>query len=1033
MTATIDIAVNISRGLWGSLLFVVLPTAMLMGQSGDMDMNVTKFTKENGLPHSSVTGLAYDTTGTLWIGTKGGLCTFDGDGFAIKNLNVKRNSIKNICSDKDGMLWILTTVFAPNPDSIPSLYIYNPYIERLLTSEELKKYTHFDELQYGALIMSKGFDEIISIVNENGQAYFLREKVLIKTPTIGSTGSIIGLRSNRIDISYWDPKRNKKIILNYDLDTIAVLEEGELRDGNYSMMIWTGILGSKYIQIPDTIHPRSTFEVDFSPEKTGFPFSNLRFDKLVCGVKNNLMTYDLRTREVHNHTDEIRTDYPTFDLLAILQQDRQSFWVASYDGLYFISESPNHFRSFLTNQNLQTRNLLEVGQDSLLVATTIGAHLLDLKSNTSIFFRLDNKGIFGLSQVDKDNYLVGLDGFQLYLLNIEKNQSEQIYSQTGLASYKAVSIKDIIYVGTNKGVKILTSEHKMEDLPFGPELPTVSDLIVLSDTSFYALTNSGLYKIDLGIKEVKSLPSLEDYKIKCIHVDNVDTTKLWLGTQYHGIIQYSLMEGILGTISTENGLSNDAVHGIYADSLDRLWVSTDEGINVLPRNRKEIIQIKKTSGFATDEFNSYSSTQMSDGKIAFGSINGVTAFDPNTFVFPQSGGTILLDKLVGVKNNMEITANIENEKAIIVSKSLRDIRLHLKNEISSSGRTYYKYLMPGIKNDWSYLTANMIALPDLDYGNHQIMLSKTNNLTSWSSPEVVQLIVKRPFYLTSPFWGLLAVGLFLLTLLYLNQVRKRAFKRELIIKQKVDQQTIELADTNRKLKESILLTDNLFRIIGHDLRSPLLALQNISKSYSYLVAKDDHEGVSKLGNSIEKSTSGLLDVVNRLLDWSNSIKTRKTIIQPCLVGSVVEQVLVDLRTPIENKQLLVEKELRGDMRISSERESLVILLRNLLLNAVKYSYDGGRINLSVSRDQRDLTITIIDHGIGMSTSKIQQLNSESYQQDNINTKNLNSVQGLGIGLQICKHIVTRLNATMQIEQNLPKGTKVTVTLPQRMN
>jgi len=147
-----------------------------------------------------------------------------------------------------------------------------------------------------------------------------------------------------------------------------------------------------------------------------------------------------------------------------------------------------------------------------------------------------------------------------------------------------------------------------------------------------------------------------------------------------------------------------------------------------------------------------------------------------------------------------------------------------------------------------------------------------------------------------------------------------------------------------------------------------LALQNISKSYSYLVAKDDHEGVSKLGNSIEKSTSGLLDVVNRLLDWSNSIKTRKTIIQPCLVGSVVEQVLVDLRTPIENKQLLVEKELRGDMRISSERESLV-----------------------------------------------------------------NSVQGLGIGLQICKHIVTRLNATMQIEQNLPKGTKVTVTLPQRMN
>gem|GEM_PF-5731922 len=212
-----------------------------------------------------------------------------------------------------------------------------------------------------------------------------------------------------------------------------------------------------------------------------------------------------------------------------------------------------------------------------------------------------------------------------------------------------------------------------------------------------------------------------------------------------------------------------------------------------------------------------------------------------------------------------------------------------------------------------------------------------------------------------------------------------------------------------------------------------MALQNISKSYSYLVAKDDHEGVSKLGNSIEKSTSGLLDVVNRLLDWSNSIKTRKTIIQPCLVGSVVEQVLVDLRTPIENKQLLVEKELRGDMRIASERESLVILLRNLLLNAVKYSYDGGRINLSVSRDQRDLTITIIDHGIGMSTSKIQQLNSESYQQDNINTKDFNSVQGLGIGLQICKHIVTRLNATMQIEQNLPKGTKVTVTLPQRMN
>ena len=104
---------------------------------------------------------------------------------------------------------------------------------------------------------------------------------------------------------------------------------------------------------------------------------------------------------------------------------------------------------------------------------------------------------------------------------------------------------------------------------------------------------------------------------------------------------------------------------------------------------------------------------------------------------------------------------------------------------------------------------------------------------------------------------------------------------------------------------------------------------------------------------------------------------------------------------------------------------MVLVLRNLIENAVKYSNDGGMIDVRAEVDGDKLMIHVMDTGIGIAKKDLEQIFERFYRVD----KSRGRVTGTGLGLSIVKSIVEAHGGSVQVESNLGKGSTFTIALP----
>jgi signal transduction histidine kinase len=108
----------------------------------------------------------------------------------------------------------------------------------------------------------------------------------------------------------------------------------------------------------------------------------------------------------------------------------------------------------------------------------------------------------------------------------------------------------------------------------------------------------------------------------------------------------------------------------------------------------------------------------------------------------------------------------------------------------------------------------------------------------------------------------------------------------------------------------------------------------------------------------------------------------------------------------------------------TDKKLLKNILINLISNAVKFSPEDGQINIEAKCQQGVLSIKVIDVGIGISREDQQHLFTSFFR-----GKNVTNIQGTGLGLHIVKRYADLLQANVQLESELGKGTKVTVAIP----
>ncbi|WP_394776424.1 tetratricopeptide repeat protein [Flavobacterium sp.] len=249
--------------------------------------------------------------------------------------------------------------------------------------------------------------------------------------------------------------------------------------------------------------------------------------------------------------------------------------------------------------------------------------------------------------------------------------------------------------------------------------------------------------------------------------------------------------------------------------------------------------------------------------------------------------------------------------------------------------------------------------------------------------------------------------------------------------QKVKNTKIIVLQKN-KLDELNATKDQLFSIVSHDLRSSVNALKTSNAKLSATLETKNYDELNQL--IIQNSTiaNGAYSLLDNLLHWA-MLQTKQLYFHKESVHlySVVQQIEYNYKPLLLDKSITFENSVSKNIFIFVDLDSLKIILRNLLDNAIKFSNENGSINFYTQETNPDFCELIInDNGIGMNKNTIKELLQEG---EILAKKNNSEIIGTGLGMQLCKQMIRKNSGTIAIESELNKGTKMILTFPKTRN
>jgi len=224
--------------------------------------------------------------------------------------------------------------------------------------------------------------------------------------------------------------------------------------------------------------------------------------------------------------------------------------------------------------------------------------------------------------------------------------------------------------------------------------------------------------------------------------------------------------------------------------------------------------------------------------------------------------------------------------------------------------------------------------------------------------------------------------------------------------------------------------DKLFSIVSHDLRSSVNAIRTSNKKVTHSLETKDLEELNRLLEQNSAVVNGAYGLLDNLLHWA-LLQTKQSYfeITSMRLSAIVEQVAHNYRPLMEQKNVVFENRVLKSDIVEVDQESLKIVLRNLLDNAIKFSKQNGSIQVYTEQNSPMYCDLIVeDSGIGMDENTRTELMKSSKL---LSKKKSENVLGTGLGLHLVKSMVVKNHGRFTIESQLGKGTKMIISLPKK--
>jgi signal transduction histidine kinase len=215
--------------------------------------------------------------------------------------------------------------------------------------------------------------------------------------------------------------------------------------------------------------------------------------------------------------------------------------------------------------------------------------------------------------------------------------------------------------------------------------------------------------------------------------------------------------------------------------------------------------------------------------------------------------------------------------------------------------------------------------------------------------------------------------------------------------------------------------------VSHELKTPLSMIRMFAETLELGRARSSEEA-QQYYQIINRESRRLTRLINNILDFSRIEAGRRQYqLAETDVAEVVTEAMQSYEHQIASAGFEVKTEIQRDLPPAMvDREAMEQAVLNLLDNAVRYSNQVKRVDVSVSARGGEIAIEVADHGIGIPRSEHQRVFEKFYR---VSTGLVHDTKGSGLGLAIVKHIVEAHCGRVTIESEQGKGSRFTILLP----
>ncbi len=647
-------------------------------------------------------------------------------------------------------------------------------------------------------------------------------------------------------------------------------------------------------------------------------------------------------------------DFENVFIYQLFPDSFGNFWLCTSHGVLQLKIEKNRFKQYFTNRQ---QSVQPNSQARGIFADENGSVVANIWKHT--FMQLDGEMQWVTDYeikyaVIKHHAALYCGGYNLFEYDEKRNTISKYPGGQGSEIWSMFSLNDsLILLGRTNGFSLFNSNtHKFDSLSAAnkntPEAKFVYRFFKSSDDSLWAVAANGLYKIVNGQWSMVNSSSSFINGLSLLDAYADANGIFWLATNGEGLYRWDRKNNSFRQFNITSGFPSDVLYRLEPDDYGNLWISSDYGLIRFNTKTFSVNTYTTSDGISHNEFNRTSSFRAKDGRLFFGGLDGVNAFNPkdfttdsNTFNVPLR--IISFNQFVGSRSELaNKTTELLNDSQITLAPNDQFFTLEFQLlDFAKDEVPRYAYQIEGVDKNWNYISENSIRISGLPYGKFTLHIKAQNREGAWSKSELnIPLIVLKPFYLKWWFIALLVL-LFAIIIYWIIKSRTKQLAGDKNkLEELVNERTAQLKQSLSAQAELLTEKDVLMKEIHHRVKNNLQVISGLLELQSKSLTDETARDALMEGRNRVRSMSLIHQNLYQFENIS-SIDLKQFVNDLCRQVEMVfhkkNNVLMNIEVPY--LQLDIDTAV-----------PLGLIMNELLSNSFKYAFNdivSGEINLEI--------------------------------------------------------------------------------------